>query len=467
MDKSLNDYIINYDFIDKVSLETMETYEVLPIEEYDIFLFVASVKKYNDPYEVFQLFHKPVKFLYIDKQTFEFELHYLSIKKRLFSLAIQSISSFDEKAIDQSNITLFCEELFQFAISLDASDIHIETLQDALIIRFRIDGVMIQFFRLPWELYPILSSIIKLFASLDITLKRLPQDGRFSKTIGNNEYDFRVSTLPTISGESIVLRILDNQKAYLSLQDLGLDDRTYERLDKNIHLANGMILITGATGSGKTTTIYSILNKLNNKKKKIISIEDPIEYNLDGIMQVNIDEDIGLDYHTVLRNILRQDPDILMIGEIRDKVSLKIAIQASLTGHLVLATLHTNGAIQSINRLIDLEAESFMIASVLRYILSQKLIRVLCDECKTISYHDGIKSYKAVGCKKCNMSGYKGRTIVTESLEIDEAIASLIANQKDTNEISHLLNHRNLNELLYEKVLDGTTSFEEYLSHEI
>jgi general secretion pathway protein E len=462
MKTCLDDHIINYNFVDTLSIEVLQKYQILPIEEYDIFLFVASVVEYKDPYEVLAIFDKPVKFLKIDKEKFDFELYYLKKKKQLYSLAYQSIVNFDDSSIGHSNIRFFCEELFAFAISLNSSDIHIETSQDSVVIRFRIDGTMIQFFKMTWELYPILSSIIKLFATLDITLKRLPQDGRFSQTIDNNEYDFRVSTLPTISGESIVLRILDNKKAYIPLDKLGLDNNIYNQLHKNIHHSNGMILITGATGSGKTTTIYSILNKLNDKKRKIISLEDPIEYNLDGIMQVNIDNEIGLDYHTVLKNILRQDPDVLMIGEVRDTLSLKIAIQASLTGHLVLATLHTNGARESIGRLLDLEAEPFLIASVLRYILSQKLIRVLCDNCKEEYIKDGSKLYKAKGCKECNMSGYSGRIIVCESLEMDDGVSALITNSQTLDGLESTIN-----EILYEKVLEGVTSLEEYLSHAI
>lgn len=467
MKNSLDNYIIDYDLVDKISIDKLKEYQIFPIEESEIFIFVASSIEYKDSNKVFNIFGKPVKFLHIDKKSLEFELHHIYFKKKLYNLAKLSISSFDEKELEHSHITLFCEELFQFAISLDASDIHIETLNDAVIIRFRIDGEMVQFLRVEWELYPILSSIIKLFASLDITLKRLPQDGRFSKVIDTKVYDFRVSTLPTLSGESIVLRILDNQKAYLKLDELGFDDDTYELLNKNIHLHNGMILITGATGSGKTTTIYSILNQLNDKKKKIISIEDPIEYNLDGVMQVNIDEDIGLGFHTVLKNILRQDPDILMIGEIRDAKSLKIAMQASLTGHLVFATLHTNDAIQTINRLLDLEAEPYLVASILRFILSQKLVRVLCEDCKIGYIKDGMKIYKANGCKKCNMTGYKGRTVITEFLEIDQDISTMITKQKDIKDIVSTINYKNINELLYEKVLSGITSLEEYYNYEI
>lgn len=462
MKNSLNDFIIDYSLSDKLSNEMMRKYEILPLEEHEIFITVASSIKYES-HEISEIFNKPIKFLELDSKVLEFEFYHLEAKKELYKLAKKSIIDFDEKSKEHSNIRLFCEKLFLLAISLDSSDIHIETSQDGVVIRFRIDGILVQFLKIDLELYPIISSIIKVFASLDITLKRLPQDGRFSKRLDGCEYDFRVSTLPTISGESIVLRVLDNKKAYLTLDSLGFDMDTYEKLRKNIYQTNGMILITGATGSGKTTTIYSILNELNDNSKKIISLEDPIEYHIDGVVQVNINDEIGLDYHTVLRNILRQDPDILIIGEIRDAISLKIAVQAALTGHLVFATLHTNGAIDSIDRLLNLGAEPFLIASVLRFILSQRLVRILCDDCKEPYLKDSVKLYKAVGCKSCSMSGYKGRTIISESLEIDQPLSQIISQEKNINKESLLDINHTFTKRIYAKVLQGSTSLEEYL----
>ena len=460
---NLDDFLIDYSLCEKYSIEILKKYKILPIKEYDIFILVASVCDYEYPGDVYDIFDKPVKFLVVEQKKIELEFAYLKQKIELYHLALNSLNNQNDETKSKKNISLFCDNLFDIAIKLQSSDIHIESLKDTMVIRFRIHGIMVQFFKFNWEFCQTLSSIIKLFASLDISLKRLPQDGRFSKTINNNEYDFRVSTLPIINGESIVIRILDNKKAYIKLEELGLDLQSYDAIVRNIALKNGMILITGATGSGKTTTIYSILNKLNNKQKKIISIEDPVEYNLEGVMQVNINNEIGLSYENVLKNILRQDPDILMIGEIRDKNSLQIAIQASLTGHLVLATLHTNDAASTIDRLLDLEAEPFLIASTLRLIISQRLIRVLCDNCKVKVGN----YYKAVGCEKCNLSGFSKREVVAENLEIDSKIAKMIQEKTPTQDILSYANYTPIKQIIYDKVLNGITSLDEYNIYEI
>jgi general secretion pathway protein E len=463
----LNSYIINFELSNKLGIDILKQYNFFPIKEYEIYILVASVEGDNYGDKIANIFNKPIKFINISQNIFDFEINYFAYKYDIYKLAMKSISLKEQNKNDNSFIFQLSYKLFEFAIILQASDIHIETLKDSLIIRFRIDGILVQFFNLPYKLYPIISSILKLFASLDISQKRLPQNGRFSKTIDDDVYDFRLSTLPTISGESIVLRVLDNKKAFLKLEDIGFSDEVYQTILKNISIPQGMILITGPTGSGKTTTLYSILNELNGKNLKIISIEDPIEYNIDGISQVNINNDIGLDYEMVLKNLLRQDPDILMIGEIRDIKTLQIAIQASLTGHLVIATLHTNNALKTINRLLDLKAEPFLIASVLKLIVSQRLIRVLCDDCKIAVKIDGITTYRANGCKKCNLSGYIGRDIITESLEIDDKIATMINQEIDIQEIFKYKSYTTINANSYQKVLDGVTSLEEYYRHEI
>ena len=463
---NLDDYIIDFNLAYIQGTDILKQYQFFPIKEYDIYILVAiTSNRYKNNIE--QIYNKPIKYIDITQKIFDFEITHLYNKYTITQLCDKSIQIQQHNQNDNPFISQFCIKLFEFAIFTKASDIHIETLKDSLIIRFRIDGILIQFFNLPYNIYPILSSILKLLASLDISQKRLPQNGRFSQNIDDNIYDFRISTLPTINGESIVLRVLDNKKAFLKLKDIGFSDDIYNSILKNITATQGMILITGPTGSGKTTTLYSILNQLNNKNLKIISIEDPIEYNIDGIQQVNINNDIGLDYEMVLKNLLRQDPDIMLIGEIRDSKTLQIAIQASLTGHLVIATLHTNNAIKTINRLIDLKAEPFLISSVLKLIVSQRLIRVLCNNCKKPIEIDGLKVYKAVGCKKCNLSGYTGRMIVTESLEIDEDISNIINNNTNIQQILHNQSYKTINDNSYEKVLQGLTSLEEYYRHEI
>lgn len=464
---NINNYIIDLEISKKLGIDKLLKYNIFPIREYEIYVLVACVYEIQEKQIIYKLFNKPVKFIIIPKKIFNFEITHFDLKYEIFSLAKQSLVLDDENNENISSISKLSDKLFKFAIDMKASDIHIETTQDSLVVRFRIDGILIQFFKLCYKLYYIISSIIKLFASLDISQKRLPQNGRFSKNISNADFDFRVSILPIINGESIVIRILDNQKAFIKLKDIGFSDDVYDKIRRNILYTQGMILITGPTGSGKTTTLYSILNQLNNQKRKIITIEDPIEYNIDGISQVNINSDIGLDYEIVLKNILRQDPDILMIGEIRDVKTLQVAIQASLTGHLVIATLHTNDAIKTINRLLDLKAEPFLIASTLRLIVSQRLIRVLCNSCKKEVVVNGIKTYQAVGCVKCNLAGYKDRTIITESLQIDEKISQMINNKTDISNIIEYASYATINDNSYQKVLDGITSLEEYYSHEI
>ena len=259
-------------------------------------------------------------------------------------------------------------------------------------------------------------------------------NGRFSKVVNSHKYDFRVSIMPTICGESIVIRILNKNNVEKSLDDLGLDNYTLKTIKEKISYSQGMILVTGPTGSGKTTTLYSILKQLSFQSKKIITIEDPVEYKLPNIQQIAINNEIGLTFNEVLKNVLRQDPDVLMIGEIRDKESLDIAIQASLTGHLVLATLHTNDSISTINRLLDLNAEPFLVASTLKTIISQRLVLKLCEHCK-VKVNDEENIYENFGCVKCNLTGYKNREIISELFVSDEKIASMICKHIDINEI--------------------------------
>ncbi|MDD2697849.1 MAG: GspE/PulE family protein [Arcobacteraceae bacterium] len=458
---------IDYELIEKTDINTLLKYSLLPIKEYDIYILVASTLNNLEIESIENIFSKPIKSIQIEQKTFDFEILHSKSKYDLFIKAKKSLLNKEDIINNQSHISHFLETLFTIAISLNSSDIHIESLKNAIIFRLRIDGILVQFFRFDIELYPIASSSLKLFSKLDISQKRIPQNGRFSKFINEKDYDFRISILPTITGESIVIRILDNQKAFLGLQHIGFCKDVYDSIKKNINFSQGMILITGATGSGKTTTMYSILNELDKKKKKIITIEDPIEYNIDGVMQVPINEEIGLTYDLVLKNVLRQDPDVIMIGEIRDENALKIAIQASLTGHLVIATLHTNDAIKTINRLLDLGAKPYLIASVLRLIVSQKLIRVLCDECKEKVILDNLTTYKSVGCPKCNFSGFIGRTIITEHFEFDETISKMVNEKLDISDILSYANYKSINDNAYGKVLDGTTSLNEYNLYEI
>ncbi len=458
-------YNIDYSLIQDLNIvEKLKQFNIFPLYKEPLYLVVATSNISQDTAPIIELFNQPIKFIEANTSSVEFEIQYIKLKTKLYNLAVHSLD-FNSKTDTNSYIIDFVDELFIFSVKYNASDIHIEAQDKSMIIRFRIDGVLNQYFRFDILLYPILSSIIKFLSSLDISQKRLPLSGRFSREVLDYTYDFRVSTLPTIHGESIVIRILDNQNIKKELSTIGFSTYDVDNIKQTLNSNAGMILVTGPTGSGKTTTLYSMLNYLNTKEKKIITIEDPVEYKLDGIIQVNINNDINLDYKTVLKNILRQDPDILMIGEIRDKESLEIALRASLTGHLVIATLHTNNALETITRLLDMEAQNYLIASTLKMVVSQRLIRVLCEHCK--SFDNDTNSYISNSCKHCNLTGYTSRKIVPEILNIDQTISNMIAKDStilDIEQYAKSKSFQTLNDIALKLVQDGTTSFGEYYS---
>jgi general secretion pathway protein E len=329
------------------------------------------------------------------------------------------------------------------------------------------------------DIYPPMASRLKLLANLDIAEKRKPQDGRFSTLVGSREYDFRISTLPILYGESMVMRVLDKQKALVKLEDAGMDTASYHKLLKGLEAPYGIILVTGPTGSGKTTTLYGALNELRNVEDKVITVEDPVEYRMNLIQQVQVNPKVGLSFADALRSILRQDPDKIMIGEIRDHETLEIAIKAALTGHLVISTLHTNDAISSIPRMVDMGIEHYLISGALVAIQAQRLVRKICPHCKveekipssTIEeigafIPDGAKFYTGSGCKECNDSGYMGREMICEVLNISEELSSLIAKgaSKDVMlEQARKEGFVNIFENGIAKALDGVTSIQEIL----
>jgi type IV pilus assembly protein PilB len=333
------------------------------------------------------------------------------------------------------------------AIRDKASDIHFEPFENEYKMRYRIDGVLYEMVPPPKYIAAALSSRIKVMANLDIAERRLPQDGRISLTVENNPIDLRVSVLPTMFGESVVLRVLDRSQAMFDLAALGLRPDDHETLRQLIHKPNGIIIVTGPTGCGKTTTLYSALNELNDIGTKIITTEDPIEYDIDGIIQVQMKPSIGLVFARCLRSILRQDPDIILVGEIRDLETAEISAQSSLTGHIVFTTLHTTDAPSSIARLLDLGIEPFLLTATIEGIVSQRLVRRICENCKTafepseaqlmelqLTPDDikGKKFYYGRGCSKCNGTGYKGRIGVFEIMVFNDEIRDLVMNQAST-----------------------------------
>ncbi len=339
--------------------------------------------------------------------------------------------------------------LFQ-SVKNRASDIHFEPFERTVIVRYRVDGVLYNILNVSKRYQSAITSRIKIMAGLNIAEKRLPQDGRIRIKIAGRDIDIRVSVVPTSHGERIVLRLLDKSSVLLSLEDIGMDKDTLLKTKRVINKSNGIILVTGPTGSGKTTSLYAAITQLNSTDKNIITVEDPVEYQLKGIGQIQVNPKIDLTFANGLRSILRQDPDIIMVGEIRDKETAEIAIQASLTGHLVLSTLHTNDSATAITRLIDMDIEPFLVSSSLVAVYAQRLVRVICGECKESyvpndeelaelnirrSELTGGVLHRGKGCPKCISTGYKGRTGIYELLVMDDAIKSLILKTQDSNTI--------------------------------
>lgn len=371
--------------------------------------------------------------------------------------------------------------LFQ-AVKKEASDIHIEPYEKEVRIRYRVDGVMFLALTPPKRIQSALISRIKIMANLDIAEKRKPLDGRIEIKVAGKEIDIRVSVLPVQYGERVVMRLLDKSKTFMQLDKLGFSARDLKVIQHAIAEPNGIMLVTGPTGSGKTTTLYAILSRLNSPLVNIITVEDPVEYQISGINQVQVNEKVGLTFAVALRSILRQDPDIVMIGETRDAETAQIAIQASLTGHLVLSTLHTNSAAATITRLIDMGIEPFLISSTITAVLAQRLVRKLCDACKKqykpssevlrilgISPEQAAKIifYEAVGCPKCMESGYAGRIPIFEVMQVTHAVSKLIIARADSREIQKQALADGMTVLIQDgivKIEAGLTTIEEVLS---
>ncbi len=380
---------------------------------------------------------------------------------------------------DDAPIIRLINALMTEAVRDGASDIHIESFENSMVVRFRIDGVMSEVLRPSRALAPLLVSRIKVMAHLDIAEKRLPQDGRISLKVAGRAVDVRVSTLPAGHGERVVLRLLDKQAGRLDLEQLGMDSHSTERMERLIHQPYGIILVTGPTGSGKTTTLYAALSRLNNSQRNILTVEDPIEYYLDGIGQTQVNTKVDMSFSRGLRAILRQDPDVVMVGEIRDLETVEIAIQASLTGHLVLSTLHTNTAIGAVTRLRDMGVEPFLLSSSLIGVLAQRLVRLLCPECKqhyTANEKDcavlGVPAgnppelYRVgAGCESCGNQGYRGRTGIYELIVIDETLRTMMHDGVGEQEMERYARTQGsgIRSDGFRRVLNGETSMEEVL----
>lgn len=404
-------------------------------------------------------------------------------KKTSGKTAIKAESDVDKlkEIASQAPVVKLLNMVLLRAIREKASDIHFEPFENDYKIRYRIDGVCYDAAHPPKDLSLAISSRIKVMANLDVAENRLPQDGRIVMDIGGKTVDLRVSALPTLYGESIVMRVLDKSVVSLSLDQLGMNEDIKSRLREVIYRPNGIVLTTGPTGSGKTTTLYSCLREINKVEYKIITVEDPVEYDIEGIIQVAINPKINLTFAKTLRHMLRQDPDILMVGEIRDSETAETAIQSALTGHLVFSTLHTNDAPGAITRLIDMGVEPFLITSTVRAVIAQRLVRVICQKCKRTcepQKHElselgiseerarSIKFYNGEGCSECNGSGYKGRTGIYELLLMNDRLRELVVKRASSAAIRNAARDagmRTLREYGTSKILEGTTTVEEVL----
>ena len=478
---------MDYHLTSEFPLAQLKKYNVIPVFQDDMSITVA----FNDPLnieaqEVIQrLFpRKILKIAVATKKQINSYLFKVELKDSVKDLVkkirdeLNSIDSIEDQQ-EASSILLLIDVILKACIRGRASDIHVEPTEKNCVVRARVDGKLAEIFIFEKDIYPPLASRLKLLANLDIAEKRKPQDGRFSTTVGTNEFDFRISTLPILYGESIVMRILDKEKALVKLEDAGMDTISYKKLLKGLQEPFGIILVTGPTGSGKTTTLYGALNELRNIEDKVITVEDPVEYRMNLIQQVQVNPKVGLSFADALRSILRQDPDKIMIGEIRDQETLEIAIKAALTGHMVISTLHTNDSISAIPRMVDMGIENYLISGALVAIQAQRLVRKNCLQCKEIEkipastiedlgdlIPENSVFYKGKGCKECNDTGYMGREMICEVLNITEDLSSLIAKGASKDEMLIQAKKDGFIEIFkngIDKALDGITSLEEIL----
>ncbi|HHO65924.1 MAG TPA: type II/IV secretion system protein, partial [Epsilonproteobacteria bacterium] len=387
----LDDIEIDMKLFSKIPYKQLIKYNVIPIEENDFNILVV----FDDPLDmeaqdaIQRLFpKKPIKIAIAKPQSIHKHLQRMEINESIKGLVedirrdLNQEDSYEETNDESPAVLKLIEIILKSAIYIGASDIHIEATEKSCVIRERVDGMLRQSFTFDKDIFHPLASRMKLLSNLDIAEKRKPQDGRFSTTVSQKDFDFRVSTLPTIYGESIVLRILDKTKAMIKLEDAGMSKFCFDRFSEAIQVPYGIVLVTGPTGSGKTTTLYGALNAIKDVKDKIITVEDPVEYQMSGLQQVQVRANVGLSFAAALKSILRQDPDKIMIGEIRDQETLRIAIQAALTGHLVLSTLHTNDAISAVTRILDMGIEEYLVSGALVAIQAQRLVRKICTHCR-------------------------------------------------------------------------------------
>ena len=491
---------INPEFTNFFPIQYLKKYKMVPLAAPDDNRFVVAV---NDPFrfqfvdDLCRVLGKDNALLVLSSQeaiiaaiNLAYDLSRSSAKEFFQEMTDETpehlISEIEETAdlLDETSeapIIKLVNLLVSGAIRDRSSDIHIEPYQNALKIRYRIDGILYDILSLPRRIQSPLVSRVKIMAKLNIAEKRMPQDGRIEIKIADRNVDIRVSVIPTAFGERVVLRLLDKTSSILQLADLGMDAKSIRLFNRLIKSPYGIVLVTGPTGSGKSTTLYAALTTINKPEINIITIEDPIEYQIEGIGQIQVNPKIDLTFAAGLRSIVRQDPDVILVGEVRDRETAEIAIQSSLTGHLVFSTLHTNDAASAVTRLIDMGIEPFLVTSAVIAVVAQRLVRLLCPKCKQAYTPDdesltnvGISKemlrnhvlYIRKGCPACMNTGYRGRSAIFEIMIMDEDIKRLVLKTSDSNQISDLAIRRGMTTLLQngaEKVLQGVTTLEEVL----
>ena len=455
---------LNFKLIERYPLASLQKAQAIPLREDEDYIYIVTSDPLNyDALEALEsvIISKPIKLYLALDEDVRHIFQRISIIQSTKSIAKEVIRETSQDSYksdnEESAVLRLITQILKDAIRRKASDVHIEPNAHEVSVRCRVDGVLEEIFVFDLAVYNAISSRIKILGNLDISERRKAQDGRFAMKIDNADYDFRLSTTPTFFGESIVMRILDQQKVLLKLKDLGLEDTNLEMFEDIIQSPYGIVLITGPTGSGKTTTLYAALNEIKSIQNKVLTIEDPIEYQLPLVQQVQVNEKIGFDFLAALKSFLRQDPDIIMLGEIRDYETLNAAVQASLTGHMVFSTLHTNDAPSAISRMVQMGLEPYLIADSLLAIVAQRLVRKNCQLCK-VEYKPHVKLinqvkdflpadpifYKGKGCQKCGMSGYDGRIMLVEILKINSKISQMIAANASKFDISKVAEEEGL-----------------------
>lgn len=442
---SLEDKVIDISVVKLIPEEIAISNCIIAFNDYEDYLCVA-VSKQPDILvheELEFIIGKSIKFFYSTKNQIVNAINIYYCKnnvekavkniesKNKFYINKEKFQTIEEENLQQFPVVKLANYVINAAICKGASDIHLEPFQNHILVRFRIDGIIKEFIPIPQSIYSLICTRIKIMAIMDIAEKRVPQDGKIKYTCEYGNYDLRVSTLPTVHGEKIAIRILYKSEEMRFLKSLGFYNEDIENIKSMLSNSNGIILVTGPTGSGKTTTLYSMINMLNKKEKNITSIEDPVEYTLDNVNQVNVNSKIGFNFAEGLRSILRQDPDVIMVGEIRDEETAQIAIRSAVTGHLVISTLHTNDAAEAVIRLKDMGIPLYFIEDAVIGVIAQRLVRKICNECKREYFPSeyekrylnlGVKDklYKGEGCSRCYGTGYSGRTVVCEIINLKE-----------------------------------------------